>query len=46
MLITNIYYLFSFLFLVGLGYELRALHLQSSHTSSLFYSSHFGDGVL
>jgi hypothetical protein len=38
-------------FLVGLGFELRALHLQSrcstvSHTSSPFCSGYFGDGGL
>jgi hypothetical protein len=38
-------------FLLGLGFELRALHLQSKHSTvwlslSSFCSAYFGDGVL
>jgi hypothetical protein len=35
------------IFLVGMGFELRALHLQIyclSHVSNLFCSGYFGDG--
>jgi hypothetical protein len=51
MLIGHLYFFFFFVFLsfVGVGFELRALHLQSRcsttyHTSSPFFSAYFGDG--
>jgi hypothetical protein len=42
--IQNVFFLF---LLVGLGFELRALHLQGGilcHTSSPFCSGYFGGG--